>query len=63
MKVKVKALDINMEPFTMEGEELMARAMQHEIDHLDGNMYMKLVEGEIYDNSELFGDEDEEEDE
>ena len=61
MKVKVKALNIDMEPFTMEGEELMARAMQHEIDHLDGNMYMKLVEGEIYDNSELFGDEEEDE--
>jgi len=60
MKVKVKALDINMESFIMEGEELMARAMQHEIDHLDGNMYMRLVEGEIYDNSELFGDEEEE---
>ena len=60
MKVKVKALDINMESFIMEGEELMARAMQHEIDHLDGNMYMRLVEREIYDNSELFGDEEEE---
>lgn len=59
-KVKVEALDRNMQPFTMEGEGLLARAMQHEIDHLDGHMYMSLVEGEIYDNSELFGEEEEE---
>lgn len=59
MKVKVKALDRDMNEFIMEGEELMARAMQHEFDHLDGKMYMRLVEGEIYDNEELFAEEEE----
>ncbi len=59
-KVKVKALGRDMKPFTMEGEGLMARAMQHEIDHLDGHMYTSLVEGDIVDNSELYADEEDE---
>ena len=48
-KVKVKAFDINMEPFELEAEGLLARAVCHECDHLDGIMYTKLVEGEIRD--------------
>ena len=44
--VKVKALDVNMEEVIYEGEELLARAFCHEIDHLDGKMYTELVEGE-----------------
>lgn len=47
--VKVKALNENMEPFELEGEELLARAMVHEIDHLDGHMYTEFVEGEVHD--------------
>lgn len=47
--VKVKALDVNMEPVEYEGEELLARAFCHELDHLDGKMYVELVEGELYD--------------
>ena len=43
--VKVKALDVNMEEVIYEGEELLARAFCHEIDHLDGKMYTELVEG------------------
>ena len=31
-----------------EGEELLARAFCHEIDHLDGKMYTELVEGELH---------------
>ena len=46
--VKVKALDINMEEGIYEGEELLARAFCHEIDHLDGKMYTELVEGELH---------------
>ena len=46
--VKVKALDINMEEVIYEGEELLARAFCHEIDHLDGKMYTELVEGELH---------------
>lgn len=46
--VKVKAFDINMEEVIYEGEELLARAFCHEIDHLDGKMYTELVEGELH---------------
>ena len=39
-KVKVKAQDVTGEWFELEGEELLARAMQHEIDHLDGVLFI-----------------------
>ena len=41
--VIVEAYNENMEKFTIEAEELMARALQHEIDHLDGVVYVDLV--------------------
>lgn len=44
---KVEALDENMQPITVEGTELLARALQHEIDHLDGVLYTSKVEGDI----------------
>ena len=47
--VKVKALDENMEEVIYEGEGLLARAFCHEIDHLDGHLYVEKVEGEIHD--------------
>ena len=46
--VKVKAFNEDMEPIELEGEELLARAFCHEIDHLDGKMYVDLVEGGIH---------------
>lgn len=46
--VKVRAQDENLEYFEMEGTELLARAMCHEIDHLDGHLYVELVEGELH---------------
>jgi peptide deformylase len=39
-KVTVKAQDVSGEWFEVEGEELLARAMQHEIDHLDGVLFI-----------------------
>lgn len=46
-KVKVKALDINGEEFTLEGEDLLARAICHELDHLDGVLFIdKIVKKE-----------------
>ena len=45
--VKVKALDENMEEYILEGEELLARAICHETDHLHGRLYTELVEGEL----------------
>ena len=47
--VKVKAYDIDMQPYEIEGEELLARAILHELDHLDGHMYVEKVEGELHD--------------
>jgi peptide deformylase len=38
--VKVRAQDANGEWFELEGEELLARAIQHEIDHLDGILFI-----------------------
>lgn len=46
--VKVVAYDENMEEFTLEGEELLARAICHECDHLEGRLYTSLVEGELH---------------
>lgn len=37
---KVKAMDRDGNEFIIEGEELMARALCHEIDHLDGILYI-----------------------
>lgn len=47
--VKVKALNEDMEEIVLEGEELLARAFCHEIDHLDGKMYVDLVKGGLHD--------------
>lgn len=54
--VKVKAYDINMKEFEVEGYELLARALCHEIDHLNGVLYVeKTTDGirSIYDTEEL----------
>ena len=45
--VKVVALDADMKPFELEGTELLARAIGHELDHLDGHLYVEKVEGEL----------------
>ena len=50
--VKVKALDIDMQPFELEGDELLARAICHECAHLKGQLYVELVEGELYEVSD-----------
>ncbi|HEX2917897.1 MAG TPA: peptide deformylase [Edaphobacter sp.] len=39
-KVKVRAQNVQGEWFEVEGEELLARAFQHEIDHLDGVLFI-----------------------
>ena len=58
--VKVKAFNEKMEPFEIEGTGFLARALCHEIDHLDGHIYVEKVEGELTD-VELEPLEDEEE--
>lgn len=46
---KVVALDENMNEIEVEGTELLARALCHECDHLDGKLYIDLVEGDLHD--------------
>lgn len=55
--VKAVALDVNMKEFELEGTELLARAICHELDHLDGHLYVEKVEGPLQD---MIKDEDEE---
>lgn len=57
--VKVKAYDENLEPFELEGTELLARAICHELEHLDGHLYVEKVEGELMDVVDLYEDEEE----
>ena len=47
--VKAVALDINMDPIELEGTELLARAICHELDHLDGHLYVEKVIGDLVD--------------
>ncbi len=59
-KVTVKAQDRNGEWFELECEGMAARAACHELDHLDGILYIDKAE-EVLDDSELYDEEDEEE--
>ncbi|MBO5999261.1 MAG: peptide deformylase [Lachnospiraceae bacterium] len=48
-RVVCRALDENMQEITLEGTELLGRAIAHELDHLEGRLYVDLVEGELVD--------------
>lgn len=56
--VKVVAQDEKLETFEIEGDELLARAFCHEIDHLDGHLYVEKVEGELMDTADMEDEED-----
>ncbi len=60
--VKVVAQDENLETFEIEGTELLARAFCHEIDHLDGHLYVEKVEGDLVDVTPMDDDDEEWED-
>lgn len=47
--VKVAAYNEEMEPIEVEGTELLARALCHEIAHLEGQLYVELAEGGLRD--------------
>ncbi len=51
--VKVRFTDLDGSEYELEGEGLLARAICHELDHLDGHMYTEKVEGPIITNEEL----------
>lgn len=50
--------DLDMEECEIEGEELLARAICHELEHLEGHLYTERVEGELCDVT--YDEEDEE---
>ena len=56
--VKAVAYNENMEQYEIEATELLARAICHELDHLEGDLYVDKVEGPLMDVADL---EDEEE--
>ncbi len=47
--VKAVAQDEELNEFEIEGEELLARALIHEIEHLDGHLFVEKVEGPLMD--------------
>ena len=57
--VKAVAYNENMEEFIIEGTELMARAICHELEHLDGHLYTERVEGELVNAEDLIEEEEE----
>ena len=50
--VKVRALGKDIKPIEVEATQLLARALCHEIDHLDGHLYVEKVQGELHDVTE-----------
>ena len=48
-EVTVRFMDEDGEYYEAEGTELLARAICHECDHLDGKLYLDFVEGELHD--------------
>lgn len=45
-RAKVTGVDLDGNPVTLEGEGLMAQALQHECDHLDGKLYIEGLDPE-----------------
>ncbi|MEO6510972.1 MAG: peptide deformylase [Nocardioides sp.] len=46
LSVVAKGFDMHGEPVTIEGSELLARAIQHETDHLDGVLFLDRLDAE-----------------
>ena len=46
--ILLKAYDRNLKPFELEAKGLLARAICHECDHMDGILYTDKLEGELY---------------
>ena len=56
--VKAVYYDEDMKLQEIEGTELLARAICHELDHLNGQMYMEKVEGELQNVEEIEEEQD-----
>ena len=59
--VKAVALDENMQEYEIEATELLARAICHETDHLEGKLYVDKVEGPLMDTEANYESLEEEE--
>lgn len=59
--VKVLAYDENLNAFELEGTELLARAICHELDHLDGHLYVERAKGPLVNTADLKDTDEEEE--
>ena len=57
-EVTVRFMDEEGEYYELDGTELLARAICHECEHLDGKLYIDIVEGPLHD---VVPEEDEEE--
>ncbi len=53
MQVKARYYDLDMQEQEVEAEGFFARAICHELDHLEGKLYIDLVEGELYDAEDM----------
>ncbi len=47
-QIKMTAYNRKGEAFTIEGTGFMARAMQHEFDHLEGKLFIDVAEGDLF---------------
>jgi peptide deformylase len=51
MHAVVEGFDVDGKPLRLEGEGLMARCLQHEVDHLDGTLFLERLTGEARKNA------------
>jgi peptide deformylase len=47
-EVRVDGLDLDRNPVSIEGDELMSRMLQHEVDHLDGRLLLSHLDRRQY---------------
>ena len=47
MRVTATGQDQHGEPLVIHGEGFLARALQHETDHLDGTLYLDTLKGDV----------------
>ena len=52
-RVVVRYNDLDMNEWELEAEDFFARAICHELDHLDGHLYVEKINGELRDAAEL----------
>jgi peptide deformylase len=46
-KIRVQAFDLNGQPFEVEAEDLLSRAIQHETDHVDGVLFIDRLAPDV----------------